>query len=188
MKSRRRHPHPLDLSSAEAADPAALARTATLASARAMQARQWDEAREQAGLAERYTRLGERARGGGQTIATMDLQLLFDVLTDDDGVAARRLALNPDRPDDPDRAIKAAYQDRLSELSQNATHHQMALVRRIHAAEARVRELGGEVSVSQSSFDAVADARDWLLSAMEALEDVTVTPSPPRGNPWNVGM
>jgi hypothetical protein len=34
----------------------------------------------------------------------------------------------------------------------------------------------------------VTEARDWLLSATEALEDVTVTPSPPRGDPWKVGM
>jgi hypothetical protein len=34
----------------------------------------------------------------------------------------------------------------------------------------------------------MAEARDWLLSATEDLEDVTVTPSPPRGDPWKVGM
>ena len=36
--------------------------------------------------------------------------------------------------------------------------------------------------------DAMAEARDWLLSATEDLDDVTVTPSPPRGDPWKVGM
>ena len=172
----------------EAADSAALARAATLASGRAMKARQWTEARALAGLAESYARLGERARGGGQTIETLDLALIFEVLADDHGVVARRLALNPDRLDDPDRAIKTEYHGRLSEMRQNRTHHHMAMVRRIHAAEAQIRALGGEVTVSQSSFDAMAEARDWLLSATEELDDVTVTPSPPRGDPWKVGM
>ena len=170
------------------ADPAALARAATLASERAMKGRRWNEAKALAGLAESYTRLGERARGGGQTIETMDLGLIFEVLADDNGAAVRRLAVNPDRVDDPDRAIKAEYQRRLAEVRQNRTHHHMAMVRRIHAAERQIRELGGEVVVSQSSFDAMAEARDWLLSATEELDDVTVTPSPPRGNPWAVGM
>ena len=172
----------------EAADPATLARAAALASGRAMKGRLWTEARALAGLAESYARLGERARGGGQTIETMDLKLLFDVLTDDSGALVRRMALNPDKDEGPERALKEDYHRRRSESYQNQTHHHMAMVRRIHAAERQIRELGGEVVVSQSSFDAMADARDWLLSATEALEDVTVTPSPPRGNPWAVGM
>lgn len=172
----------------DATDPAALARAATLASGRAMKGRLWTEARALAGLAESYARLGERARGGGQTIETMDLALIFEVLADDHGVAARRLALNPDRVDDPDRAIKEEYQRRLAEVRQTRTHHHMAMVRRIHAAERQIRDLGGEITVSQSGFDAMAEARDWLLAATEELEDVTVTPSPPPGDPWKVGM
>ncbi len=179
-------PAPVD--DPEASDPAALARAATLASGRAMKGRLWTEAKALAGLAESYARLGERGRGGGQTLETMDLGLLFEVLADDDGVAARRLALDPDRVDDPDRAIKEAYQDRLTEVRQARTHHHMAMVRRIHAAERQIRDLGGEVTVSQSSFDAMAEAREWLLAATEELEDVTVTPSPPPGDPWKVGM
>jgi len=172
----------------EACDPAALARAATLASGRAMKARLWAEARSLAGLAESYARLGQRARGGGQTIETMDLALMFEVLADDDGVAARRMWLHPDRVDEPDRAIKEEYQRRLYEVRQEQTHNHMAMVRRIHAAEAQIRALGGEVTVSQSGVDAMALSRDWLLSMMEELEDVTVTPSPPRGDPWKVGM
>ena len=179
-------PAPVD--DPEASDPAALARAATLASGRAMKGRLWNEAKALAGLAESYARLGERGRGGGQTIETMDLGLIFEVLADDDGVAARRLALNPDRVDDPDRAIKEEYHRRLAEVRQSRTHHQMAMIRRIHAAERQIRDLGGEVVVSQSSFDAMAGARDWLLEATEELEDVTVTPSPPPGDPWKVGM
>jgi len=179
-------PAPVD--DPEASDPAALARAATLASGRAMKGRLWNEAKALAGLAESYARLGERARGGGQTIETMDLGLIFEVLADDDGVAARRLALNPDRVDDPDRAIKEEYHRRLAEVRQTQTHNHMAMIRRIHAAERQIRDLGGEVVVSQSSFDAMAGARDWLLEATEELEDVTVTPSPPPGDPWKVGM
>ena len=107
-----------------------------------MKARLWNEARALAGLAESYARLGERARGGGQTIETLDLALIFEVLADDHGVAARRLALNPDRVDDPDRAIKEEYQRRLAEVRQTRTHHHMAMVRRIHAAERQIRDLG----------------------------------------------
>ena len=172
----------------DASDPAALARAATVASGRAMKGRLWNEAKALAGLAESYARLGERARGGGQTIETMDLGLMLEVLADDNGAAVRRLALNPDRVDDPDRAVKAEYQRRLAEVRQNRTHRHMAMVRRIHAAERQIRNLGGEVEVSQSSFDAMAEARDWLLLATEELDDVTVTPSPPRGDPWKVGM
>jgi len=179
-------PAPVD--DPEASDPAAQARAATLASGRAMKGRLWNEAKALAGLAESYARLGERARGGGQTIETMDLGLMFEVLADDNGVAARRLALNPDRVDDPDRAIKEEYQRRLTEVRQTQTHRAMAMVRRIHAAERQIRKLGGEVEVSQSSFDAMAGMRDWLLSATQDLEDVTVTPSPPPGDPWKVGM
>ena len=76
----------------------------------------------------------------------------------------------------------------IGEVRQNQTHHHMAMVRRIHAAEAQIRALGGTIEVSQSSFDAMAEARDWLLSATDELEDVTVTPSPPPGDPWKVGM
>ena len=46
---------------------------AMLASGRAMKGRLWNEAKALAGLAESYARLGERARGGGQTIETLDL-------------------------------------------------------------------------------------------------------------------
>lgn len=73
-------------------------------------------------------------------------------------------------------------------MGEGLSARRRALVRRIHAAERQIRDLGGEVVVSQSSFDAMAGARDWLLEATEALEDVTVTPSPPPGDPWKVGM
>jgi hypothetical protein len=171
----------------EAADPVALARAATQASGRAMRARLWTEARALAGLAESYARLGERARGGGQTIETMDLGLLYAVLTDDSGAAAARMALGPDRQNDPDRALKEAWHRRCGERSQAMKHHQLAMLFRIHAAEARIRAMGGAVEVSQSSFDETADARAWLLETASELDDVTVTPSPPPGDPWAVG-
>ena len=172
----------------EASDPAALARAATLASGRAMKGRLWNEAKALAGLAESYARLGERARGGGQTVETMDLKLLFDVLTDDTGALVRRMALDPEKDEGPERALKEDYQRRRSEAYERQTHHHMALVRRIHSAERQVRQLGGEVTVSQSGFDAMSEARDWLMSVMQELDDVAVDPSPPRGDPWAVGM
>jgi hypothetical protein len=49
----------------EASDPTALARTATLASGRAMKGRLWNEAKALAGLAESYARLAGRAGPGG---------------------------------------------------------------------------------------------------------------------------
>lgn len=172
----------------EAADHDALARAATLASGRAMQARRWSEARALAALAESYAQQGRQARGRAQTVETLDLGLIVSVLLDENGVVARRLWFEPDRLDDPDRALKAAWQERLSEARLEQTHRHMAMVRRIHAAERQVRDLGGAVVVSQSGFGAMAEVRDWLLAATEALDDVTVTPSPPRGDPWKVGM
>jgi len=172
----------------DASDPAALARAATLASGRAMKGRLWNEAKALAALAESYARLGERARGGGQTIATMDLALLHAVLVDESGAAAARMALNSDARNDPDRALKEAYHQRRSEQHQAVAHHQMALLRRIHAAERQVRALGGAVSTTQAGFDEVADARAWLLEEALELDEVSVTPSPPPGNPWAVGL
>ena len=185
------HPSPRCLPSADAAeasDPAALARAATAASGQAMRERRWADARALAALAENYGRLGERARVGAQTIQTMDLRLLFDVLTDDSGAAVARMAMAPDRRNDPDLALKEAYHALHGAACQARAHHQMALIRRIHANERQIRDLGGEVVVSQSSFDAMADERDWLLSVMADLDAVTVTPSPPPGDPWKVGM
>lgn len=178
---------PSTLSATDASDPVALAREATLASGRAMSEGRWADARALAALADNYARLGERARGGGPTVQSMDLQLLYEVLTDDSGAAVGRMALNSDKQNDPDRALKEAYHAWRGERSHAATHHQLAMLFRIHAAEAKIKELGGEVVVSQSSFDEVADARAWLLGPASALDDVTVTPSPPPGNPWAVG-
>ena len=170
------------------ADPAALARAATQASERAMKGRRWNEAKALAGLAESYARLGERARGGGQTIETMDLRLLHEVLTDDSGAAAARMAMKADRHNDPDRVLKEDYHDRRSAHYQATMHHQMAMLRRVHAAERQVKALGGEVVVTQAGFDEVADARAWLIDEALALDEVTVTPSPPPGDPWTVGL
>ena len=50
-------------------------------------------------------------------------------------------------------------------------------------APEHIRRLGGP-----ALDKAMAEARDWLLAATDELEDVTVTPSPPPGDPWKVGM
>ena len=70
----------------EAADHDALARAATLASGRAMQARRWSEAKALAALAESYAQQGRQARGRAQTVETLDLGLIVAVLLDENGV------------------------------------------------------------------------------------------------------
>ena len=152
-----------------------------------MPERRWDDAKALAALAENYARLGARARGGRPTIQTMDLRLLYDVLVDETGAAVRRMDVKPDDRNDPDRALKVDYHARRSARSQALTHHRLAMLFRIHAAEAQIKALGGEVVVSQSSFDEVADARAWLTDQALALDEVTVTPSPPPGDPWKIG-
>jgi hypothetical protein len=179
-------PSPAD--AARAADPDALARAATLASKRAMKAGRLTEAKALAGLAETYARLTDRTRGGGQTIETMDLKLLFAVLTDETGAAAGRMALSGDFANDPDLDLKRAYHTWMGDRRQAVAHHQMAMLRRLHAAHRQIKDMGGEVTVSQSGFDQVKEARDWLLNEALELDEVAVTPSPPPGNPWNIGL
>jgi len=170
-------------------DPAALAREATLASERAMRGRRWAEARALAALAENYARLGARsAHGKGRTVETMDLQQLFDVLVDDRGAVVERFRLDPDRTDDPDRPLKEEYHRRDYETVMCIRHRHMAMLRRIHAAEAQLREAGIAVIVSHSGYDSVAETREWLLTVATGMDDVTVMPSPPPGNPWNIGQ
>ncbi|MDP3370979.1 MAG: hypothetical protein Q8M32_14175 [Brevundimonas sp.] len=171
----------------DTADPARLAQAATLAAGRAMRRRRWSEARALTALAESYVKLGRQPPGDGQTIEAMDLRLLHAVLVDDSGAALQRMAVN-ERDDPADAAIKADYHRRRGEAYMAKAHHQMALLRRIHAAERQVRDLGGEVTVSQSGFTAAAEARDWLIERATELDQVAVTASPPHGDPWAVGL
>ncbi|WP_332656970.1 hypothetical protein [Brevundimonas sp.] len=80
------------------ADPAVLARLATLASGRAMTARLWAEARALSQLAESYARLAARQEAGRVTLDTVPLELIAriavgpqdDWIDSDDPVRRRR--------------------------------------------------------------------------------------------------
>lgn len=95
---------------AEAADPAALMRLATIASGRAMTGRLWAEARALAGLAESYARLGDR-RGGGmaRNVDDVPLDVIADILLDP-GTWAERMHL-PAWADEghPDQKARRRY-------------------------------------------------------------------------------
>lgn len=135
----------IELNEAEAGDPAVLMRAATLASGRAMQGRLWTEAKALAGLAESYARLGAReARsGGGGTIETVDLQLLFDILFDDKHRVVERFAVDPDNIEgDPDAALKRAFWERRAAGYRDMRDREEQQMRRAFAAERRLRELG----------------------------------------------
>ena len=88
-------PAPVD--DPDMADPAALAKAATLASGRAMKGRLWAEAKALSGLAESYGRMAERelrtVQAARVTVATMDLQLLFDILFVDGSKVKERFAI-----------------------------------------------------------------------------------------------
>lgn len=107
-----------------------------------MRERMWIEAKALAGLAESYARLGERAAGSGVTPDTMDLKLLYDVVTDSGDLIARRLGLWDDRKDDPHRALKESFWSRRAEVENAATERYYALLRRMYDAEGRLKELG----------------------------------------------
>ncbi len=150
-------PAPMD--DPDASDPAALARAATLASGRAMKGRLWNEARALAGLAESYARLGERAKGGGQTIETMDLKLLFEAIHADPAVLRERFWVRGG--DDPDRAVKSAYWERRNAAITAARKTQTDLVRRVWEAERIAEERGGRVEVTEAGRAAEAQAGRW---------------------------
>lgn len=123
------------------ADPAALARAATLASGRAMRGRLWAEAKALAGLAETYSRLGERAArtaGATMTIETLPLPLLWEILQDVEGRVRSRFAMFGDGPEAEHRDLKTAYWTDAARMS--------AFVKLVEgawtAAEAREAETG----------------------------------------------
>lgn len=123
-------------------DPVALMRTAILASGRAMRGRLWTEAKALAGLAESYARLETRAARGVVTTETMDLKLLYDVLTDESGLASRRLGLWNEEEDDPERPLKEAYWRWYGQRHAKATKQEMAILNRLYDAERRLEQLG----------------------------------------------
>jgi len=153
----------------EAADPAALARAATLASGRAMRGRLWTEARALAGLAESYARLGERARRLDLTVETMDLKLLFETINCDPEILRERFWVR--EGDDPDRAVKAAYWDHRRALMTAARQTQTELMRRVRNAERIAREAGGTVAVSEAGRAAEAETVRWVELTDEAIAE-----------------
>lgn len=120
-------------------DPASLARTATLASGRAMRGRLWAEARALAGLAESYARLGEKQVRAQLGVEDIPLELLGAILLDEDGAYSRRLDVYGD--EGPDRPVKIAYHEARGVRIRAANNEWTDLLRMRGAAEAQVREL-----------------------------------------------
>ena len=149
----------------DAGDPAALATLATLASGRAMTGRLWSEARALAGLAESYARLGERAagaRGGGGSIATIDLGLLREIIVDPDGAVTQRFARKDEGANDPDAALKAHYWDYQAARHRAVGNNTRELMMRAVYAEKRLGELGHPARVNVTDVEIEAWVRDWL--------------------------
>ena len=146
-------------------DPAALATLATLASGRAMTGRLWSEARALAGLAESYARLGERAagaRGGGGSIATIDLGLLLEIIVDPDGAVTKRFERKDEGANDPDAALKAHYWDYQAARHRAVGNNTRELMMRAVYAEKRLKALGHEARVNVTDVEIEAWVRDWL--------------------------
>ncbi|MBB3873452.1 hypothetical protein [Brevundimonas mediterranea] len=125
-------------------DPAVLARTATVASGRAMRARAWTEARTLAGLAEAYHKLAERAdpARNGLTAETAPLELVLDILTMDRIALEDRFWRKPDEVD----PVKAAYHEWRRQGSLRRRAHEEVKTRRRSATEARVEALEAQLA------------------------------------------
>lgn len=160
-------PPPID--DPEAADPAALARAATLASGRAMKGRLWTEAKALAGLAESYARLGERAKRAELTVGTMDLKLLFEAMNCDQDIIRERFWIHGD--EDPDRAVKSAYWEHRRELMTAARETQTALMRRVWNAERIAREAGGSVELTEAGRAADEETARWVELTDEEIAE-----------------
>ncbi len=96
---------------AAAGDPGELARTAVLASGRAMRGRLWNEARTLAGLAEVYTRLAERRAAAAGAEAGIDGEPRLDAAEEQqlrDDLLQRILAMNADMEAGERAAVAAA--------------------------------------------------------------------------------
>ncbi len=100
---------PAPAGDADAGDPAALARAATLASGRAMKGRLWAEARALAGLAESYARLADRVGYGLVSADKIPLPVLLELMEDRDGALSKRVNFDPDGPYDAETEMKKQY-------------------------------------------------------------------------------
>jgi hypothetical protein len=129
----------------DAADPAALANAATLASGRAMKGRLWVEAKALAGLAETYARLESRAvadRRSGMTIETVDLKLLAEILMHPSPDA--RLAVWADGPETPDYGIRKAYTEYKCAMLREAGAQRDARYHYVRRLVDIIHDLGGK--------------------------------------------
>lgn len=126
----------------EAADPAHLARVATLASGRAMTGRLWAEAKALAGLAESYARLGDKAGKAAVTLETVPLDILIAVSVGPVEAWIGRLSLIGVPEDHPDRPLMQSFWERRGQVHARAD----AAIReqywegRRHGAERAARE------------------------------------------------
>ena len=146
-------------------DLEALAKLAAVTSGRAMTGRLWSEARALAGLAESYARLGERAaggRGGGGSIATIDLGLLLEIIVDPDGAVTKRFERKDEGANDPDAALKAHYWDYQAARHRAVGNNTRELMMRAVYAEKRLGELGHPARVNVTDVEIEAWVRDWL--------------------------
>lgn len=146
-----------------AVDPASLARTATLASGRAMRGRLWAEAKALAGLAESYARLGEKRERAQLGPDDIPVALLAEILLDRDRAFAERMWVNGE--DDPDRDLKVAYQQERYARTRPTELWVEDLQRMRWAAEKRVRELEQEAGVPPESA--------WVMPDFAAIRAET---------------
>ncbi len=126
-------------------DPARLARTATLASGRAMKGRLWAEAKALAGLAETYARLESRAvadRRNGMTVETVDLKLLAEILMHPN--PGKRLAIWDDEPESPDYEVRKAYCEYMTALRREVAEQHEARFRYVLRLVDIIHEFGGK--------------------------------------------
>lgn len=129
----------------DAADPAALAQAATLASGRAMKGRLWNEAKALAGLAETYARLESRAvadRRNGMTVETVDLKLLADILMNPKADA--RLWIWGDGPEAPDYEVRKAYSEHMTALRRQVSEQHDARYHYVRRLVGIIHDLGGK--------------------------------------------
>ncbi|MBX9801125.1 MAG: hypothetical protein K2Y04_00005, partial [Caulobacteraceae bacterium] len=150
-------------------DPVALARAATLASARAMKGQRWHEAKALAGLADLYARLGERSKQAELTVETMDLKLLFEAINCDQEVLRQRFWVK--EGDDPDREVKRAFWEQRNQLMTAARKTQTDLMRRVWKAEDIAREAGGTIEVSEAGRAAEAETVGWVELTDEEIAE-----------------
>lgn len=92
-----------------AADPAVLARLATLASGRAMTGRLWAEARALSQLAESYARLAARREAERVTLDTLPLELIARIALGPQDDWIDRMALFDADESEPDHDVRAAF-------------------------------------------------------------------------------